>query len=862
LTPSVRRLQQHKRLHLIPSSSPLLNHQNEIDKIVLSITDRLRDRRGHRMRCHSTRNMSGYIDISQYNRLRQDSRPEMNFSPGQLLQLPELSGRLNLNSSEFRVQRVLKGGMGECICLAHGAEMFALKLIRREITENEEAWERYRREMRLWVTLSACDGIVEALCLTRVNEIPAVCSRWMHGGNLRPYLRTRTPELFFSVMARIVGTLRWAYEQHNVIHRDLKPDNILLDESGLAYVSDWGLARPLTIPDPSEPTPRASARQNDPKLTAAGRFLGTVSYASPEQLLGVPDLDHRTDIYSLGCLMYEWESGKCPFGGVTAEEIYLKHLFEAPRALGGFFKRTAFGTEEVIHACLEKDPRNRPSDYASLNAALAQAASTRGIQYASFFPQLRYEMPMVGAQQYHERLLNKGVLNNAGTYAVVEQHEIEPFLKEAQALTALGDHRKAEEIYASLFVPDMATAAADDPLIQHVAINYANCLIELGRYDEAIAVLQSVSGAKEKPAEYFVNLSLAQIRTDEYRAAGHTAAAGLRLYPDDHDLIGNLLTAQTALGAFAEAAETAKIRLSHKRDVHSLHEVAVLHCKYADTVRDLDWPLAIKNYKYAVSLLREAKDLNPRYLAVRIQLAITLEALTAYGRCTDELAAAKDLPFHFSDRVFMAYLFARCLDRVNDHKGCWEFCNKWLAKIAELEGTHTVPRNHIVRLERVRAITIADGYCIGQMKDGQRVIAPVAAEFFAQIVHDERLREAGDFCFLARLHEWMEEYDRAYSVLSKGQSLYRKYWEIPFQRAAFLMRSGNYGEASGPAEEATALAPWKPQTWKLLANVHSCLGSAVKAAAAEKRAEEVQRIRDLLAGEIESALALTGKFAG
>ena len=88
-------------------------------------------------------------------------------------------------------------------------------------------------------------------------------------------------------------------------------------------------------------------------------------------------------------------------------------------------------------------------------------------------------------------------------------------------------------------------------------------------------------------------------------------------YPDDQDLVGNLLTAQTAVGAFAEAAETAKIRLSHQRDVHSLHEVAALHCKYAESIRELDWPLAVKNLKYAVGLLREAKELNPRYLPAR-----------------------------------------------------------------------------------------------------------------------------------------------------------------------------------------------------------------------------------------------------
>ena len=325
----------------------------------------------------------------------------MAFSPDQAVSLPQLAAHLGLASPEFRVDRILKGGMGECIRVVQGESSFALKVIQHDIVEDPDAWNRYLREVRLWTTLSACDGVVEAFCIIRVNELPMVCSRWMQGGDLRQHLRNRSPEFFFSVMARVVGTLDWAYERHKVIHRDLKPDNILLDEAGLAFVSDWGLARPLTVAT-STARNRASAVDPDraPALTAAGKFLGTVSYASPEQLRGDVDLNHRTDIYSLGCLMYEWEAGSCPFTGTTAEEIRLKHLFQTPAPLGSFLKKTAFGAEVLIRACLEKDPGKRPPDYSSLDLALAQAANRRGVRYQRFRPELRREMPMVGARTY------------------------------------------------------------------------------------------------------------------------------------------------------------------------------------------------------------------------------------------------------------------------------------------------------------------------------------------------------------------------------------------------------------------------------------------------------------------------------
>jgi serine/threonine protein kinase len=777
----------------------------------------------------------------------------MGFKVNQVLHLPQLAARVGLASGEFRVDLIVSGGMGECIRIVQGNESFALKIVQRRLVEDHISWSRYLREVRLWTTLSACGGIVEAFCIISINGIPVVCSRWMSGGNLRTHLANRSPEFFFSVMSRIVGTLAWTLETHQTIHRDLKPDNILLDGAGLAFVSDWGIARSLTAPDSSASDPglviRGTAR---PALTAAGSFLGTVYYASPEQLMGEA-LDHRTDIYSLGCLMYEWETGACPFTGTTPEEIQLKHLLEAPPQLGSFLKKTAFRAEGVIRSCLEKDPRKRPINYASLDLALAEAAKRRGVRYQSFKPSLRYEMPMVGAGEFQER--NRDVRRSPTGYAVVEYSEIEPFLREADALTAVGDCCKAAEIYGNLFVPDLVTAVPDDSGFQQTAINYAFCLNELGRYDDAIKTLASLSSAKQKPAEYFINLTLAHIRLHDYQSAMNTVSVGLQQYPDDQDLLGNLLVVQTRLGTLADAAETAKTRLRNRRDIHSLQEVATLHCKYADSMHNLDWPLAVQNWKYAVGLLSEAKDLNPRFLPARFQLARTLESMTAYVQCVAETKAVHDteLPMHFSDRVFLAYLHARCLDRVSAHKECWRFCDGWIKGISDAQAASPVPRHAIISLERVRAETIVDGFCIGMMNDGQRVFSSVAAEFFAHIVHDEKMREPGDFCYLARLHEWAEEYEQAYSVLDDAEVLYPQYWEIPFQRAAFCVRAEVYSNALSSAERSTDLAPWKTQTWELMSEIFRSLGKVTQAQIATDRAKEIQRVREELAQEISAA---------
>jgi len=747
--------------------------------------------------------------------------------------------------------------MGECVRVIQGTASFALKIIQREIVEDSDAWARYLREVRVWTTLSACDGVVEALCITRIDELPVVCSRWMPGGSLRMHLENRSPEFFFSVMARIVGTLAWAHQQHAVIHRDLKPDNVLLDDANLAFVSDWGLARPLTAATATAEAhdfTRAPAGI-DPALTTAGQILGTVSYASPEQLRGDGGLDHRSDIYSLGCLMYEWESGRCPFTGTTVAEVRFKHLAETPVPLGGFFRKTTFGTERLISQCLEKDPTKRPPDYASIDFALAEAARKKSVDYRTFVPTNRYAIPMVGAKTYRGPLeVPGGITNDTGTHRVVEWADLEPLVREADALIAVGDYEKAEAILHNLFVPEVVSAVPDYPYNQAVTVGYALCLIHLGRADDAIDVLASISAATKKPAAYFVNLSLALIRTSDPGASATVALDGLQRFPRNHDLIGNLLVAQTAMGAFQDAVETAETRLAQQRDVHSLQEVGTLYFKYGESIRETDWPSAVKQLKHAEGHLREAKKANPRHLPARIQLAIVLEAMTAYARCVAELSEMRRLPTHTSDRIYLAYLAARCMDRVNDYEGCLKFCNDWLSKISEIDDTDLSGRHNVVKLERVRASTLADGFCIGKMTSaGKRVVVPDVVEFFARIIHDEKLREPGDFCYLARLREWTEQYEEAETVLCRARSLYPRYWEIPFQQASFRWRARDFGAAIDHAERAVELAPWRTQTWKLLAMVQVGLGRSADAKVTEDHAMEIERVRRRLASSIKDS---------
>ncbi len=456
---------------------------------------------------------------------------------------------------------------------------------------------------------------------------------------------------------------------------------------------------------------------------------------------------------------------------------------------------------------------------------------------------------MVGAGTFERALRSGEVRSIKGrkNYAAVELDDVIPYLREADALCALGEYIEAEKIYSRLFVPELVAIMPDAPCHEVPTINYAHCLIALGKYSQAADALHCLDGARQKPAEYFVDLSLAQIKLRQFSAAAQTASEGLKIYPDDRDLLGNLLIAQINSGEFEAASATARVRLSRIRDVHSLHEVASLHTAFAVETGDKDWPLAARNLKHALALLREAEQLNPRYLPVRLQIPQVLYDLGAYAACSDEIGRVKDLGLHVSDRAALLNLQARCLDRVGAHKECWEFCDRWLHQ----KQPDSVSRAWIVELERIRAITIADGFCIGMMKDGKRVIAPMAAEFFARIATEAEFRQAIDFSYLARLHEWMEEMPQAFDVLNRGESLYPSYWEFSFNRADFALRLGDLESALRYAAQATELAPWRKPGWAVLAAALERFGRASEAREATNRAEEIVRVRLETAAEFD-----------
>ncbi len=754
----------------------------------------------------------------------------------QKLVLPDLSDKLGLTATDFVVRDIFQGGMGTCAKIQNSdRQFFALKIIHTSLLENELALQRYIDEMKTWLTLSACNGVVEAFCLTNVNQIPCIAAKWMDRGNLRPYISQPNPELFYRCIDRLASTLDWAFTNYSIIHRDLKPENILLDNTGDAFIADWGLSRPIS--KQSEETNFEGALNklsNRIDITEAGSFLGTILYSSPEQILGMKNIDHRSDIYSLGCMMYEWETGKPPFIANSPQEIALQHLRSKPKQIGGFFKTTNFKVEKIIEKCLEKNPDRRFQTYSELLKALNQVA-TKNSTHKKFVVAERYQVPLIGEDEFKEKLKGKrlnAVYSNEGKHAIIEQSEVDPYLKEGESLIAIGEYEKAKNIFEGFYVHDFFKKIPDSSFVQYVCVNFALSLRYTGEIEKGIFVLRTLDEANVKPVHYYLNLSLLYLLKKDYKVAETICKEGLKKHPTDNELLGNLTISLSNQNKLNEAVESATKRISISRNVNSLEELASVLNKIGDSKKNNDFPNAIKSYKTALTYLLEAKQLNPHFETARLSIANILYKLKKYAESSNEAVNICNSTKVRAIAEIGTYYVARNLLWTSAFVECKDFCNKWLKSYPDS-----------IFLKRILSETLVDGYVIGNYQNGVRVVEKSSLEFFTAIIKDKNNRLPSDFNFLARIHSWMGDSDNlnlAISILNQGLEIYPDYWKFNFTISAIYLQNDYLDEALQEANEAKVKAPWRESVYFLLSSIYKAKGDIINANKYEQEGVKLQ----------------------
>lgn len=268
--------------------------------------------------------------------------------------------------SEYAVERQVGQGGFAMVFLVRDRTLkraLAVKVLSPDLVLSKSLIERFRREAETIAQLSHAH-IVPVHFVGQREDLFYLAMAFVEGETLADRLE-RQGALPVEEAARIFREIASALElahRRGVIHRDIKPQNVLLErDSGRALLTDFGIAR----------TAEASA------LTASGMVVGTPAYMSPEQVTG-DTVDHRTDLYALGTVAYQMLAGKPPFTGTTPEAVLFRRVAEAPEPIERVRPHVPASLAELVNRCLAPDPAKRPASAAEIVQGLGGATPPSG----------------------------------------------------------------------------------------------------------------------------------------------------------------------------------------------------------------------------------------------------------------------------------------------------------------------------------------------------------------------------------------------------------------------------------------------------------------------------------------------------
>lgn len=287
---------------------------------------------------------------------------------------------------DYQILRRVGGGATSNVFLAKQLSLgryVALKILKDELSSDETYVKRFLQEARSAARLEHpnivriyevgelvdsenAENSRKKRRRSRAKTYRFIAQEFVDGMSLAQYLRrngTTTILQTFGALEQIASALKCASDR-KIVHRDVKPENVLIDSAGVMKVVDFGLAR---VSNSGDTTLAATS------LTRTGIALGTPLYMSPEQARG-QDVDSRSDVYSLGVTAYRALTGVAPFCGETHLAVVLKHLNERPRPITELRKDVPKGLADLVLRMLEKDPGDRP---ASMDVLLDELRALR-----------------------------------------------------------------------------------------------------------------------------------------------------------------------------------------------------------------------------------------------------------------------------------------------------------------------------------------------------------------------------------------------------------------------------------------------------------------------------------------------------
>jgi serine/threonine protein kinase/tetratricopeptide (TPR) repeat protein len=275
------------------------------------------------------------------------------------------------------VEKLGEGGMGQ-VWRARDLKLdrdVAVKFLASDAVADPDRRAFFEREAKAVAALSH-PNIVTIFAVDEAEGTNFFTMEYVDGQSLSKLIEPGGVPLdrFLEIAVPLADAVAAAHAR-GIIHRDIKPQNIMIDAAGTLKVLDFGLARILLA------LPKILSRDEGSTATIDADFAGTIAYMSPEQLRSEP-LDHRTDLFSLGVVLFEWATGRLPFGGRTGPERIAGVLKEEPRSAVELNPRLPSKLDRILRHCLEKEPRYRMASARDLRDELEdlrqEEAESRG----------------------------------------------------------------------------------------------------------------------------------------------------------------------------------------------------------------------------------------------------------------------------------------------------------------------------------------------------------------------------------------------------------------------------------------------------------------------------------------------------
>ena len=293
-----------------------------------------------------------------------------------LLTVTDLRERIQASlGDQFEIERELEGGGMSRVFVAKDTQLdrrVVVKLLRPELALGVSV-DRFRREILVAASLQH-PLIVPVLAAGEIDGLPYFLMPFVDGESLRAKLQ-RTGSMTVPETVRVLRDVARALvvaHGRGIVHRDIKPDNVLLANDA-AVVADFGVAKAFASARAGENSPSGE----HPAITTVGTSLGTPAYMAPEQVAADPNAGSGIDIYAFGVMAYEMLAGKPPFAGKAPQSIMAAHIAEQPVPLGYVRPTAPAALSALVMRCLSKEARDRP-DAATLQQALEDPAVVSG----------------------------------------------------------------------------------------------------------------------------------------------------------------------------------------------------------------------------------------------------------------------------------------------------------------------------------------------------------------------------------------------------------------------------------------------------------------------------------------------------